>query len=130
MQAEMVLMPEKALESWKEIAVFLRRGVRTVQRWERDESLPVVRRQHLKRGSVRAYAAELERWQRQREQRMLPRPVSHPDPIDRMRSLIFEQRVLVEELKRAHTQCCAGLGLPSREAPSSSQALALAVAVR
>jgi len=29
------------LDSWKEIAVFLRRGVRTVQRWEKTEGLPV-----------------------------------------------------------------------------------------
>ena len=31
------------LESWKEIAAYLRRDVRTVQRWERHERLPIHR---------------------------------------------------------------------------------------
>ena len=40
------------LDSWKEIATFLNRGVRTVQRWEVTEGLPVRRHQHRKLGSV------------------------------------------------------------------------------
>ena len=32
------------LDSWKEIAAYLRRSVKTVQRWEREEGLPVHRR--------------------------------------------------------------------------------------
>ena len=31
------------LDSWKEIASYLRRGLRTAQRWERDAGLPVRR---------------------------------------------------------------------------------------
>src|SRR4051812_33630088 len=31
------------LQSWKEIAAYLKRGVRTVQRWERSHGLPVRR---------------------------------------------------------------------------------------
>ncbi len=31
------------LDSWKEIAAYLKRGARTVQRWEREEGLPVHR---------------------------------------------------------------------------------------
>ncbi len=31
------------LDSWKEIAAYLRRGARTLQRWEREEGLPVHR---------------------------------------------------------------------------------------
>jgi len=31
------------LNSWKEIATYLDRGVRTLQRWERDEHLPIRR---------------------------------------------------------------------------------------
>src|SRR3954452_19189743 len=50
------------LDSWKEIAAYLRRGTRTVQRWERDEGLPVHRLQHGKLGSVYAYPAELDAW--------------------------------------------------------------------
>jgi hypothetical protein len=40
------------LDSWKEIAVYLKRGARTVQRWENDEGLPVHRLRHDKLGSV------------------------------------------------------------------------------
>jgi hypothetical protein len=44
------------LEGWKEIATYLRRGVRTVQRWERD-GLPV--RRHGTGGAVYAFKPEL-----------------------------------------------------------------------
>jgi len=55
--------PIDVLDSWKEIAVFLRRGVRTVQRWERLEGLPVRRHKHSLRGSVFALASEIAAWQ-------------------------------------------------------------------
>ncbi|HLO68485.1 MAG TPA: tetratricopeptide repeat protein [Holophaga sp.] len=58
--------PEDRLESWKEIAAFLRRDVRTVQRWEKAEGLPVHRHFHDKQGSVFALRSELERWQASR----------------------------------------------------------------
>jgi hypothetical protein len=41
------------LDSWKEIASYLKRGVRTVQRWEREAELPVHRLATEKRGVVR-----------------------------------------------------------------------------
>ncbi len=50
------------LESWKEIAAYLRREVRTVQRWEKKESLPVHRHLHDKLGSVYAFKSELDAW--------------------------------------------------------------------
>jgi TolB-like protein/Flp pilus assembly protein TadD len=50
------------LDSWKEIASFFRREVRTVQLWEKSEGLPVRRQYHKKLGSVYAYRRELENW--------------------------------------------------------------------
>jgi TolB-like protein len=50
------------LDSWKEIAAYLRRGARTVQRWEREEGLPVRRLLHEKLGSIYAYKHELDAW--------------------------------------------------------------------
>ena len=50
---------EDRLDSWKEIAAYLRKGLRTVQRWERTENLPVRR---LGQGSVFAYKSELDAW--------------------------------------------------------------------
>src|SRR5262245_1082099 len=51
--------PAERLDSWKEIAAYLRRDVRTVQRWEKKEGLPVYRHQHEKLGSVYAFQTEL-----------------------------------------------------------------------
>ncbi|HLJ18177.1 MAG TPA: hypothetical protein VKV15_27040 [Bryobacteraceae bacterium] len=51
--------PEDRLDSWKEIATYLGRAVRTVQQWERSEKLPVHRLQHSKYGSVYAFRSEL-----------------------------------------------------------------------
>jgi Tol biopolymer transport system component len=50
------------LESWKEIAAYLRRDVTTVQRWERREGMPVHRHIHDKAGSVHAFRSELDAW--------------------------------------------------------------------
>jgi TolB-like protein/Tfp pilus assembly protein PilF len=50
------------LDSWKEIAAHLQREVRTVQRWERSEGLPIHRHLHQKLGSVYAYRSELDAW--------------------------------------------------------------------
>ncbi len=54
--------PAERLDSWKEIAAYLRRGARTVQRWEREQRLPVHRLKHDKLGSVYAYKSELDAW--------------------------------------------------------------------
>jgi hypothetical protein len=54
------------LDSWKEIAAYLRRDVTTVQRWERREGMPVHRHQHDKMGSVFAYPSEIDAWVRSR----------------------------------------------------------------
>jgi len=51
-----------ALRGWKKIAAYLHRDVRTVQRWERNEHLPVHRQLHLKLGTVHAVRAELDEW--------------------------------------------------------------------
>jgi TolB-like protein/Tfp pilus assembly protein PilF len=50
------------LESWKEIAAYLKRGVRTVRRWEKEEALPVHRQIHKKLGTVYAHVQELDAW--------------------------------------------------------------------
>ena len=50
------------LESWKEIANFFKREVRTVQLWERHEGLPVHRHHHRKSATVHAYESELREW--------------------------------------------------------------------
>jgi len=50
------------LDSWKEIAGYLRRDERTVRRWEKSEGLPVHRHVHEQRASVFAYRHEVDAW--------------------------------------------------------------------
>jgi Tol biopolymer transport system component len=60
---------EKQLESWKEIAAYLKRDVRTVIRWEKSEGLPVHRHLHQARSSVYAYPSEIDAWAATRQPR-------------------------------------------------------------
>jgi hypothetical protein len=50
------------LNSWKEIADYLDRGIRTVQRWERDLHLPVRRPRGKRRSAVLAIRHEIDAW--------------------------------------------------------------------
>ena len=56
--------PGRRLDSWKAIAQYLGRDVRSVQRWERDRRLPVHRLPGQKGGAVFAYEHELNEWLR------------------------------------------------------------------
>jgi TolB-like protein/Tfp pilus assembly protein PilF len=58
------------LDSWKEIAAYLRRGLATVQRWEKQEGLPVHRHLHGRLGSVYGYRGEIDAWWRERSARL------------------------------------------------------------
>jgi len=73
---------EERLDSWKEIAAYLKRDVTTVQRWEKREGMPVHRHVHDKLGSVYAFRAELDTWTRGRhgegERRVEPAPATPP----------------------------------------------------
>jgi TolB-like protein/Tfp pilus assembly protein PilF len=59
---------EARLESWKDIAAYLKRSVSTVQRWEKQEGLPVHRLQHSRLGTLYAYPSELDAWWAERRQ--------------------------------------------------------------
>ncbi len=52
----------EVLSSWKEIASYLNRGVRTVQRWESMLGMPVHRPAKKSRSAVLAFRSELEQW--------------------------------------------------------------------
>ena len=54
----------KLLNSWKEIANYLGRGVRTVQRYEHDLGLPVRRPRGKSRSAVIALTSDLDAWVR------------------------------------------------------------------
>jgi len=54
--------PPQFLSGWKDIANYLGKGVRTVQRYERHMGLPVRRPAGKPRGSVVATKAEIDAW--------------------------------------------------------------------
>ncbi len=56
------------LESWKEIADYLKKAERTCRRWEKDFDLPVHRMDGSPKARVFAYKSELDQWIR----KMLP----------------------------------------------------------
>ena len=56
---------EDRLDSWKEIAAYMKREVRSVQRWEASEGLPVHRRTTKKQPAVFAFKSEVDEWWKQ-----------------------------------------------------------------
>jgi Tol biopolymer transport system component len=66
--------PERGsrLDSWKEIAAYLNRDLRTLQRWEKTANLPIRRLNKPGMRAVFAYTADLDEWLRQQS----------PDPPD------------------------------------------------
>src|SRR5438552_2591585 len=70
------------LDSWKEIAAYLKRDESTVRRWE-EEGLPVHRRAHKKQASVYAYKSEIDAWWQEG-----PRPLAVNEPARQRRSAV------------------------------------------
>jgi len=54
------------LTSWKEISLYLGKGIRTAQRWEREAGLPVRRQAEPNHRAVLAIPDELDTWIRTR----------------------------------------------------------------
>jgi hypothetical protein len=74
--------PQKSnlLNSWKEIANYLDRGVRTVQRWELELAMPVRRPRSHSRSPVLALPEEIDAWLRTKSPRELNRPAQWAKP--------------------------------------------------
>jgi DNA-binding transcriptional regulator YiaG len=53
-------MQKKILSSWKEIALYLGRSTRTVQRWERELGLPVCRPSEKESSSIYAFMEQID----------------------------------------------------------------------
>jgi Tol biopolymer transport system component len=85
-----VARPDERLDSWKAIAAYLKRDVRTAQRWERQENLPVHRHVHQSHGSVYAFPAELDAWRAGRRDLAAEPPLLlDPGPTRRGRTLAY-----------------------------------------
>jgi adenylate cyclase len=85
------------LDSWKQIANYLGRTVRSVQRWEKKEGLPVHRQAHEKTGSVYGYKSEIGAWKKLRSAKPAsPSDTkSHPTAMEDSRILPWPANTLV-----------------------------------
>lgn len=89
------------LIGWKEIANYLGRGIRTVQRYERTLGMPVRRSSGRSPDSVLATKAELDAWIAARPLApsfALPQTHLHLATLEIFRSALAEQHRLREEL--------------------------------
>ncbi len=88
-----------ALSSWKEIAQYVGKGVRTVQRWEREAGLPVRRPQGEGKGKVLAFPTEIDGWMHSAFTRNRDGEGSELDALrDRIEQLLAENQQLRREL--------------------------------
>lgn len=96
---------DQVLSSWKEIAAFFGKGVRTVQRWEHELQLPVRRPHGSDKKIVLARTADLARW-------MGKQPASghqvalqeSMERVQRMRDLLLSMQLQTERLQSNTTR--------------------------
>ena len=87
-----------SLNSWKEIATYMDRGVRTVQRWE-SHGLPIRRVGAGERAPVFAFTVEIDRWLREHG---TAAPTDHVTSLrSHSRKLLAESERLVSTLQRS-----------------------------
>ncbi len=87
------------LNSWKEIAVYLGRGVRTVQRWERELGLPVHRIRESDHSPVFAFTNELQIWLELRRKAGVPdAPFPRREPLPPLASDVLTEVVSRSQL--------------------------------
>jgi hypothetical protein len=87
------------LSSWKEIAAYLGKGVRTVQRWEQQFGLPI-RRPNSKSHVIFALPQELDAWLR-RQQKSNHHPVEALQASKKERQ---KQHELLSQLRSSYSR--------------------------
>jgi len=92
------------LSSWKEIASYLGKGVRTVQRWERELDLPVRRPKPNEKQIVLAFPDELDAWVRRQSERKPEYPSLQRQELVRLRELIERTMSETKRLQLATEQ--------------------------
>jgi uncharacterized small protein (DUF1192 family) len=89
------------LTSWKEIAQYLGKGVRTVQRSERELGLPVRRPQQLNKHVIAAFPQELDEWVKNGV-------VAHQDIVAELRTQVSQLRTEIARLRAENDRLTPG----------------------
>jgi phage terminase Nu1 subunit (DNA packaging protein) len=111
-------MNPEVLNSWKEIASYLGRGVRTVQRWEQELGLPVRRPRGKERSAVIALKPDLDAWLHNTPQHAL-RAEGHRDPesqteLHTHRELLERTHLLLEQSVRVKEAVSSTLAITAK----------------
>lgn len=106
------------LTTWKQIAAFFDRDVRTVQRWEKEEGLPVHRHLHHSKSSVYAYPEELQTWWRERGARLAAEAATASAPAVPSRRRIWATTAISAAILAA-AMACIGLHRSSPRAAAA-----------
>jgi hypothetical protein len=102
------------LSGWKQIANYMEKGVRTVQRYERELALPVRRPAGKSGGSVIATSAELDAWVKAspiRDQFELKRPGANSEMLQQLKRNVELMSRLRTETQQARQALSEGLEL-------------------
>jgi hypothetical protein len=103
------------LSGWKEIAKHLGKGIRTVQRYERELGLPVRRPAGKLSGSVLATIGELDAWVSamplQQKFRLPQGSVDHATLLTEFRTTVQEARRLREQTEELRARVATSLEL-------------------
>ena len=95
--AEVKRVPQTRLNSWKSIADYLGRSLRTAQRWHAENGLPV---RHLggTRGGVFAYSEDLDAWLKDSSSVIIDRPSGTNEAVLTLRHRSLELTVMAREI--------------------------------
>lgn len=101
------LRSSATLASWKEIAQYLGKGVRTAQRWEQTLHLPVRRPKGQSKGTVLAIPKELDLWLQSMFRPNGDKPRSELEKLrERVAELLAENQSLRRELEQRRPSTC------------------------
>jgi len=102
LKSETEIFNRKVLNTWKEIATYMGRGVRTVQRWEAELSLPAHRPRGKNRSAVLAFTDELDDWLRRTPTDSSENQVNHSpfstEPMPSLLELAQKMQALAERM--------------------------------
>jgi hypothetical protein len=111
------------LTSWKEVASYLGKGVRTVQRWEVRLGMPVRRPNNSKSGIIQVSREELDRWLESRWARSAAKQVQD----GAVPKVIRIDLAAARELRKKHQQLVRELHRSLSELNAQCEALNLAI---